>query len=92
MGEIGRGDQVMEEEIKRVSEKVREVLRERGGEDIEGRRVRGWWDEECRKSKWEVTWELRRWRRRGGSREEYREKRPWYKELCEKKGRRMRDG
>ncbi|KYN14003.1 hypothetical protein ALC57_13794, partial [Trachymyrmex cornetzi] len=94
-GEKGKGKGQEGREKRRVwmrkvgwySEKNKEILgiieKERGKE----RKVRGWWDMECREKKEGVRRVLRQWRKGNGEGMEYRKEKREYKELCEAKKR-----
>lgn len=91
MGEIQKGDGELEEDWRRMKEKVTEII-ERGEE--EGRVWKGregmWFEEECRNEKRKLRKELRRWRREEGEGENYRVMKRNYEKVCQSK-RKMRD-
>jgi len=82
--EIGKG--TVEEEIEEATTRMRGAIKEEK-EDKEGRgrKVKGWWDEECREKKKEVRLELRRWRKEKEEGGKYSSSKREYKEVCERK-------
>lgn len=61
--EMGEGE--VDEEVKEMGTRIREVLEELEGTQRgeSGKRKSGWWDGECRERKREVRRELRKWRK-----------------------------
>ena len=58
---------------------------EKGNKEGEKRKIKGWFDEECREEKRMLKKQMRRWRREGGSGGEYKEGKKRYRELCKRK-------
>lgn len=76
----------VQDEIGRVTEKIRKTIEEcEEGKRKERGSKKGWWDEECKEKKKDVKRELRNWRKRGGDGDRYRKRKREYKKICERK-------
>jgi len=86
MGGVELAEGGIQEEMGEIEERIKGALESIEKERRkEGKRKKGWWDEDCWRKKKEVRRSLREWRKGKGDRREYLKKKRDYKELCEEK-------
>jgi len=78
----------VQEEVREMEGRIREVIERIETEMLEDRkRIKGWWDEECREKKRKIRRTLRAWRRGNGDKQRYPNEKKEYKEIYEGKKR-----
>ncbi|CAD6223128.1 GSCOCG00005406001-RA-CDS, partial [Cotesia congregata] len=77
----------LDEDWRRLKERIRGAIRESEKTRVKSRGVSSWWDEECREGKGKLRRSLQSFRKKKIPKEEYFLEKKTYKKLCEEKKR-----